>query len=250
MKRYSSLIMLLAMLLSMACNNSKNNGQPQKAEAHDSLTHTLEGDSTIYGLACDGCTDTILMFLELSRIDADPDTFNVLKASRRHRIFGRLRVGDRIAIVRNPIDSTVADFVIDMEELLGSWCYQAMPTLRQRADMTGMSQKQMLSHMSDSLKKIVMTPRELGVQLQGDNTARPIGAHAPMQEDSPVDYPIAKRYRQWRLYNGKLLLTAMALDSLGNSYPTDTDTADFVLLQRDSLVLRFKDMTRGYYRKN
>ena len=40
-----------------------------------------------------------------------------------------------------------------------------------------------------------------------------------------------------------------ARDSLGNITVTNTDTAQLVLLHRDTLVLRFNEGEQGYYRK-
>ena len=59
---------------------------------------------------------------------------------------------------------------------------------------------------------------------------------------SPVDYPALKRYTQWHLYNGRLVLVP---DSARSEAP---DTATIVLLRRDSLVLRFNDHEQAYYR--
>ena len=79
--------MLSAILLASACS-TKQESMPAKAEAASEADAELrlEGDSTIYGLACDGCNDTILILL--SRIEDDPDTFNILDASRSHHVFG------------------------------------------------------------------------------------------------------------------------------------------------------------------
>jgi hypothetical protein len=37
---------------------------------------------------------------------------------------------------------------------------------------------------------------------------------------------------------------------MGISRVSEIDTADFVMLNRDTLVLRFANELRGYYRKN
>jgi hypothetical protein len=250
MKKHAFLSLLAAALLTTACGGGQKESKGA-AEQADTLSQVFEGDSTVYGLACDGCTDTILVFLPLEHIDSTPDTFNILRATKRHRILGHLRVGHRIAVVTNAQDSTVADFVIDMEELRGMWCYQVMPTVKMRADMQGKTQKELIRQLPDSIREKYMVPREMGIHLKGDHTARTIGSYRQSDEDaeSPVEYARAKRYHQWRLYNGKLLLTETALDSLGNQHVTSIDTADFVMLDRDTLVLRFNKEVRGYYRK-
>jgi hypothetical protein len=38
-------------------------------------------------------------------------------------------------------------------------------------------------------------------------------------------------------------------DSVGNILPVSSDTADLVLLRPDTLVLRFGDEVKGYYKK-
>ena len=67
---------------------------------------------------------------------------------------------------------------------------------------------------------------------------------------SPVEYPAIRRYKEWRLYNGRLVLTT---DSIrlpkGKKGAPETDTADIIQLRRDTLVLKFKDHEQGYYRK-
>ena len=41
-----------------------------------SMYKSIPGDSALYGLACDGCTDSILVFLPYS--GGDPDTFDII----------------------------------------------------------------------------------------------------------------------------------------------------------------------------
>ncbi len=247
MKR-TTLLIVIAALFACSCGNRQASNSHSEKNIQDSLSAIADGDSTIYGLTCDGTNDTILIFLPLSDVSLDPDTFNILTATKRHRIFGQPKVGDKIAVVRNAKDSTKADFVIVTEDLNGSWAYLEMPVLKERVNMT---QKQILAEMNDSTKLAVMVPREYGMQLMGDNTIHSVGSYHSQDEekDSPVEYAKPKRYHQWRLYNGKLLLSTMGMDSLGNSFVTGIDTADFLLLRRDTLVLKFKDYKRGYYRK-
>jgi hypothetical protein len=151
----------------------------------------------------------------------------------------------------NGTDSTIADIVINIEEIIGTWCYEAKPTLHRRADMNGLSQKQILSQLPDSLRQLLTVTREQGMQLNGDNTARPIGTVRPHHEDekNPIKYPTVKRYRQWRLYNGRLLLTTTMPDSLGQEFATGTDTATLVCLERDTLALLISNTIQGFYRK-
>ena len=94
------------------------------------------------------------------------------------------------------------------------------------------------------------SPREYGFQLLANAQARPIGMERGSQssrQQSPVVWPEIRRYRSWHLFNGRLVLTQRQRDSLRTP---PTDTADFVLLRRDTLVLRYNDGSRqGFYRK-
>lgn len=250
---FSYLSAVSAAIMLTACSQQQGGQTGDTSTTADSLTNVLENDSTVYGLACDGCTDTILVFLPLTDVSSDPDTFNILNASRNHKVFGRLKVGDKVAIVPNATNRKEADFVINLQGLYGTWCYQVTPTLRQRVGMNSQTQTKMLNNLPDSIREQIMAPREYGMQINGDYTMRSMGQHSSTQEEanSPVEYPKAKRYRQWHLYNGLLLFTAMGMDSLGNAYPIGTDTAELVLMRRDSLVLRFKnEQPKGYYRKH
>lgn len=242
--------LMLSLLLTMACGNQQEKTTAGKSEV-DTLSAALDGDSTVYGLACDGCNDTILVFLPINNIAADPDTFNVLNASRLHHVYGKLKTGDNIAVMRNSKDSTVADYVIDMENLRGTWCYLVKPTLHVRADMTGLSERQMLDNLPDSIRDLLAIPREYTLQIKGDHTATSFGAPRMQgqEEEQMIDYPKMKRYGQWNLFNGRLLLTEVAMDSVGNTFAVSTDTADFVLMDRDTLVLRFNDGVKNYYPK-
>ena len=49
--------------------------------------------------------------------------------------------------------------------------------------------------------------------------------------------------------NGKLLMTVIEPDTLGQLQQVAIDTAEFVMMDRDTLVLRFNDGLRNYYRK-
>lgn len=242
--------LFLCALLTLSCGSQQEVHIEADAEA-DTLQTTLEGDSTVYGLACDGCTDTILVLLPTSNVASNPDTFNILNATRGRRIYGKIHTGDNIAVVRNAKDSTVADCVIDLENLRETWCYQAMPTLHVRADMVGRTEKQMIANLPDSIRQLLAIPREYTMQIKSDHTVTSFGAR-PMQEkeeEQLVDYPRLKRYGQWHLYNGMLLLTEVAMDSVGNTFAVSTDTASFVLMDRDTLVLRFNDGVKNYYPK-
>ena len=234
--------------LTMGCGG---NNTDKQGSANDSVVTTLPGDSTIYGLACDGCTDTILVLLR--DVTQDPDTFDILDASRNQRVFGHPNIGDQMAVVLTSDSTNVADMVIDIDKILGSWCYKVTPTLRRRADVDKAMEQEFLKKMPDSVMRRLLQPREYGFELKNDFQAQPIGMvrRGNTSDDrTPVEYPELKRYREWRLFNGRLILNETRRDTLNQQQLVSSDTVDLVLLRRDSLVLRFADGEHGYYRKS
>jgi hypothetical protein len=240
--------LMLTMLIVAACSSKKDSGKTEEGDLI-SVEPSQPGDSTVYGLACDGCNDTILVFLP--RQGGDPDTFNILNASKSRQVFGRPMIGDLVAVLTNRENPKVADMVINIEQLKGKWCYMVEPKLREIAGMPLSRLQGEQREEMDSMLREMLQPREFGVEIKSDYTARPIGMIRSMtsDEESPVVYPPLKRYREWRIFNGRLILSEGARDSLGNITVTNTDTAQLVLLHRDTLVLRFEEGVQGYYRK-
>ena len=237
----------LAVILFTACHEAK-----PKAVDLTPKPQVAANDTTIYGLVCDGSNDTILIFLHDPYNGANPDTVNILEASKLRRVFGTLRIGDKLALLLDTADATKASLVIITEDLLGQWCYKVKPTLRRKAGMEGYSTSHAVAQLPDSIRQLLEEEREYGFTLKIDSLVMPIGQRARAQttdEESPIEYPAPKRYRQWYIQNGRLLLAEMSPDSLGNLIPTATDTAEIVVLTPDSLVLRFPDGEQGYYRK-
>ena len=246
--KYGLTALVLTVLIVAACGSKKESGKTENGDLI-SMEPILPGDSTIYGLACDGCNDTILVFLP--RQGGDPDTFNILNASKNHQVFGRPMIGDLVGVLTNRENQKVADKVINIEQLKGKWCYMVEPKLR---EIAGMPQSRLHGEQReemDSILRELLQPHEFGVEIKGDYTARPIGMVRSMtsDEESPVVYPPLKRYREWRIFNGRLILSEAERDSLGNTIVTNSDTAQLVLLHRDTLVLRFNEGEQGYYRK-
>lgn len=244
MKQTVIILAATAMLLG-ACHSGT---QTEKNSTVYNETVTLEGDSTVYGLACDGCTDSLLVYLPFS--GGDPDTIDILNARVQRKVFGRPEVGDEVAFVLNASNKKVADLVINIDRLKGSWCYQVMPKLRRRLGASADSVVQLPPDFPDSLKKKWFQPREYGLELQRDNIVRPIGTQTRGKEQQgPVEYPEMKRYREWHIYNGHLLLMETRRDTTDARKTISTDTADIVVMRHDSLLLRFADHEQGYYRK-
>ena len=103
----------------IACSGNSDNGTNGAKLGASTDELKLSGDKTVYGLACDGCTDSVVLLLPND--GSDPIRFNVIEATRRGKIMGQLKVGDWIGVVTNKEDSTVADMVIDLDQLKGIW---------------------------------------------------------------------------------------------------------------------------------
>ena len=235
--------------MAVACGRQTASGTDS---ADSVLTTLLPGDSTLYGLAADGCSDSILVFLpgDASRLD----TFDIVNARREHRVYGRPAIGDELAVVLNPENRTEALMVVNLDKLTGDWCYLVTPTFRQPVGQPSASARQQVPPMPDSVRQRLMTPREYCIRLKRGFTAQTTGGQ-PRQTTSddrtPVEYPPLKRYSEWHLYNGKLLLSAntAALPGQKEAPAPETDTVTIERLAADTLVLRFPDHVQGYYRK-
>lgn len=242
--------LVIAIALTTACGNQHQQPTGDIPEEAISLQRNAAGDSALYGLACDGCTDSVLVFLPYS--GGDPDTFDIINAFQQHHIYGRLHIGDELAVILNPEDPDEALMVVDMEALKGTWCYQVSPTLRRADQMPKRMQKRMMERIPDSVKQQMMSPREYSLRLKRDNSAQVRGGmyrQTTTDDMSPVVYPEVKRYTEWHMYNGRLILKAdTTMFSKEGDVPS-VDTVDIEMLMGDSLILRFPDHVQHYYRK-
>lgn len=245
--KINTLFLTIAALMLIACGTKQ-----ESPKSEEILTTEVTDDQTIYGLACDGCNDTVVVFLRLPYNGSDPDTLYILDAVKQRHIMGKIRIGDKLAIMRNETDSTVADLVIVTEQLMGQWRHLVYPTLHERADMEGNTERQKIAQLPDSIKALLAIPKEYGLDILHDNMMYVPGSHVKhvtSDEESPVEYPIAQFYNEWKIFNGRFVMFHCAADSLGEMQTLASDTADVVLLEADSLMLRFKDGVRSYYRK-
>lgn len=245
------LLAFAATLLTVACSTKQE--QPTTDVANDaiSLKKNLPGDSALYGLACDGCTDSVLVFLPYS--GGDPDTFDIINAFQQHRIYGHPRIGDELAVIINPADRDEAYSVVNMEMLKGEWGYQVLPQLRSAESLRKRMQRRMIERIPDSLRQLMLTPREYSLRLKRDYTVTARGSvrrRTTTDDMSPVEYPTLKRYTDWYFYNGMLILKADTIAGISKDGDVpDTDTARICLLTPDSLILDFSDHRQEYYRK-
>ncbi len=245
-------IIFAAALLLVACGGRQKRGDDNPNLAI-SYSQPAEGDSTLYGLACPGCTDSVVVVLPDS--GGDPLKYDILRATKARRVYGTLSTGDWIAVVPDKENPGEAYAVIDLDELKGTWTYSVTPTLR---DVTGLSKRQqqrILANMPDSIVETYMVPREYGFTLKRQSQASSVGRvmqSSAAAEDSPVEYPEVPNYSEWHVFNGQLILVRKEMVASGDTLKptTHNDTLLFVHMRNDSLALRSKDGTvRGYHRR-
>jgi len=242
---------ILALIALGACTSRHKNAN---LKPQTSNVNRLPGDRSVYGLACDGCTDSVLVLLPED--GSDPVKYDIIDAMHAHQVMGRPKVGDWVAVVPNAKDSLTADFVVDIDELKGVWCYLVEPTLRDRGQMNERARRRIEADMPDSLREALFVPREYGFALKRNWEARSIGYVPqvdPLEDESPVEYPPLGYFTEWHLWNGKLVITSgqpqTSQDGVSVVADQRQDTCDIVLLMKDSLVLSSEGQTRGYYRR-
>ena len=250
MRQFTLLIIFaVGILVSTSCSNKTE--EPQKTVG---TSTKIKGDSTLYGLACDGCTDSVLVFL--SGQGGDPVNYNIIDASKNRKVIGRPQVGDWVCLIVNGTDKKKADLVINLDRLKGTWVNLEKPWLRKRLDAPSLGNMDAeTKHRIDSMIKIQLKPVEIGFALRRHYEARPVGLEYSRNknQDNPVVYPTPKFYTEWHIFNGKLVLTEGAL-RMGNQRKVKTkyksDTVEIVMMLRDSLRIRYKDgKEKGFYRK-
>lgn len=249
--RIRTILFLFCAIVALVSCNTK---AVRKEEA-PVKTQRLPGDKAIYGLACDGCTDSVTVLLPED--GSDPITYKSLEAHKNGRILGKIQIGDRICVVLNKRDTTVADVVVDIDKLQGIWCYIVMPKMRDYQTMSKKLQERLMNNMSDSLKETFLIPREYGFYLRRDWVAQSVGYvddNNSLAEESPVVYPPLGYFTAWHLWNGYFVMTSgtpvFQKDGQIKVTKLAYDTCSIDYLDADSLVLTDADGSRSYYRKD
>lgn len=250
---FKILISLAAILfLAVSCGQQTNKKDSKHGFSNEELL--LEGDKTVYGLACEGCSDSVIILLPND--GSDPVRYDIIDATQNHKVMGKPKVGDWLGLVLNEQDSTMADLVINLDELKGTWCYVVMPQMRDYDKMSEKLQRRIMRDMPDSIKNTYLIPREYGFTLKRQWTAQSVGyVRESSLEESPVVYPKLGYFTEWHIWNGKLIMTSGdPVFSKGSSRPTiknqRLDTCDIDYLGNDSLVLSSDGMSRSYYRNS
>ena len=243
-KSIATLSIAIACIAACGQQTTKKSTTQQKIKAD----YQSIGDSTIYGLACEGCNDSVIVLLPND--GSDPVTYDVVDARRNKRILGDIQIGDWIGIVANRYDKRVADEVVNLDQLKGIWCYVVMPKMRKSL------QRRMMRDMPDSVKRTYLIPREYGFWLRRQWGAQSVGyvsEQSALEQESPVVYPQLGYFTGWRIWNGKvIILSATPIFKNDNTIQTidpRIDTCDIVYLGNDSLVLSSEGASRSYYRK-
>lgn len=248
-------LIFLSVLFCLTLTLTSCNTKEIKDEETPALTQRVKGDQGIYGLACNGCNDTVVVMLPETM--GDPVTYNILDAKRKGRILGKIQIGDRLCVMLNKKDPTKADLVVDMDKLMGIWCYIVMPKMRNADNMSTSQERAMISNMSDSLKAIYLIPREYGFYLKPDWQAQSVGYiddNNSLAEESPVVYPALGYFTGWHLWNGELMIESGTpkFNRNGQIKVADlhNDTCSIDYLDDDSLVLSSDGVSRSYYKKD
>lgn len=233
-----------------------SDNQTGKTDEHAPITLSkpAKGDSTIYGLVCDGTCDTAIVLLPFT--GGDPVSYNVVEARRNKRIVGDMKVGDWAGIIANGLNRRVADMAVDLDQLKGIWCYMVMPRMRAFETMSKRMQAQLSNALPDSIKRTYMIPREYGFWLKRGGVAQSVGyipAQSSLENESPVVYPPLGFFVSWRIFNGRVIVTGgTPVKARDNSFQIANfvdDTCSIDYLGEDSLVLSDSDGSRSYYRK-
>jgi hypothetical protein len=247
---FFGLLLSLSVLLS-ACGEKGSNANV----VGKNKMEKAKGDSAIYGLASVGCSDSVLMLMP--KTCENPQHIDILDAMRNHRVFGMPKVGDEVCVLLSKDGDWKADMVLNISELFGSWVYSVLPVPKEYKPADGEVVTKATLALRDSMLRTYMIPREYGFTLSRQNSVSMMGNHRRNNVtdiESPVEYPKQKRYSEWHVWNGKLVFTQVDMSVKNDSVITTnkilhSDTAEVVLLHKDSLQLRFGDQLQCYSRK-
>lgn len=256
-RKYVELFTLLSVFVMVMAGCRKENNEANDMVLEPENEFVVKNDSMIYGLTCDGTTDSVIVLWPFS---GDPVTYSCIDAKQDGRVIGKPEIGDWVGIMKNPEDSTEARLVVNLDQLKGTWTYPVMPVMKELQNMSRRMQRRMMANMSDSIKETFFVPREYGFTLKRGHVAQAVGRimrSNSLQDDSPVQYPEVKNYKQWYMCNGKLLLVSGVPPMAGGEkkktkakpVPDIVDTLEFKFMDNDSLVLQGGGVTYHFHRK-
>ena len=252
--KFKTIGIVFATLLLAACGKEQpKDNSSVIGKSNEELR--LKGDRTVYGLACEGCSDSTIVLLPSD--GSDPVKYDILDATRNHKVMGKIKVGDWVGLLPNSTDKSMADIVVDLDQLKGIWCYIVMPKLRDYDHMSKKLQRRMMRNMPDSIKETYLIPREYGFYLKRHWQAQSVGyVHESnsLADESPVIYPPLGYFTEWHIWNCMFVMTSGTPTMTKNKelkvVDLKYDTCSIDFLGPDSLVLSDRDGTRSYYRKD
>lgn len=249
--KYITLTFFSLLLLFSVAGCRKSEPTAEVAEPAQEPEFVVKNDSMIYGLVCDGTSDSVIVLWPFS---GDPMVLNSIDAKHNGRIIGKLEIGDWTGVLLNGEDSTEVTMAVNLDQLKGTWTYPVMPVMKDLQHMSKRMQRRMMANMPDSVKATYLVPREYGFTLKRHNKAQPVGwimRSNSLEDDSPVQYPEVKNYKQWYMSNGRLLLISSERPKPGEETkkPNVVDTLDLVFMDTDSLVLMQTGIRYSFHRK-
>ena len=245
---------LLILGLSVTLGGCRKQRSPVPDET-DNEPVNIKDNTMVYGLSCDGSSDSVIV---LWPFGGDPVSYSCIDAKRQGCIIGKPQIGDWVGIMVNPEDTTEASFVINLDQLKGTWTYPVLPVMKELGQMSKRMQHRMMKNLPDSVKQTYFIPREYGFTLKRGNDAQAVGRimrSNTLEDDSPVLYPEVRNYRKWYTCNGKLLLVSYDYMMQGKEEEQRTrsnvaiDTLEFVYMDNDSLILKQHGIRYGFHRK-
>lgn len=253
MSRRCLWVLLPLWLACLACDRKQeSSADVVKVQTKDYLA---KNDSMLYGLACDGCNDSVIVLLPDS--GGDPIFYDIMEARRNHKIFGRPAVGDKMAVLVDPGNPRRLITAINLEQLLGTWVYMQLPEMRRSRD--SIRRDSIIRHLSEEERaryKAVIdslrVPVEYGYTLKRDFTVSVVGGpprRTSLDAQTPMEYPSIMHYKEWHVHNGRLVLSygGVKIENMeGTNAELRNDTVDLVLLRRDTMALRFANKVQGF----
>lgn len=254
----NSFFIIISFFILMISCGKKNANENQIFQID--VTDQIKNDSMVYGLACEGTSDSFIVVYPFS--GEDPVTYSCIYAKKKGKIIGKPQIGDWVGIVLDSNDTTVADMIINLDQIKGTWTYPVMPTFKDFKNLSAKMRRRMeaqaINELPDSEKALYLIPREYGFSLKRNHVAQPVGrvfTSNGVNDDSPVEYPEVKNYQQWFSWNGRLILVSAKMNGNEGIESKEKqkvifDTLDYVSLNDDSLILIYKNKRMGFHRKS
>ena len=100
-KHFHILCFVVIVMIAMgmgSCHKSAEKIDDEDVLVDDS-TPEIVGDSMLYGLSCDGTSDSVIVIWPFH---GEPITISTIDAKENHRIIGKPEIGDWVGVMRDP----------------------------------------------------------------------------------------------------------------------------------------------------